>query len=98
LDLNSPEILELVNSQPKTPEEIAHEHFEPQVLEGFGFKLAINELLTHCELMEFSGNIAWTEGNLIIWKQSERYNHTGYWFTTHSSWVTTLIPKRHLTN
>jgi glyoxylase-like metal-dependent hydrolase (beta-lactamase superfamily II) len=59
------DILELVDSQPMSPEEIAREHFEPQLLKGFGFKLAINELLTHCELMEFSGDIAWVEGKVI---------------------------------
>lgn len=59
------DILKIVKGQPKTPEEIAHEHFEPQLLEGFGFKLAINELLTHCELMELSGDIAWVEGKII---------------------------------
>jgi glyoxylase-like metal-dependent hydrolase (beta-lactamase superfamily II) len=65
------DILEIVDSRPKTPEEIAHEHFEPKLLEGFGFKLAINELLTHCELMELSGDITWIDGKVASTRKGE---------------------------
>lgn len=58
------DILDLVDTQPKTPEEIAHEHFEPQLLKGSGIHLAIGEVLSHCELLEGSGDIVWDEGRV----------------------------------
>ena len=59
------DILGLIESSPKTPEEIAHEYFEPELLRGFGMYLAINELLSHCELLELSGDIVWTDGKVV---------------------------------
>jgi len=59
------DILELIGSDPKTPEEIAHEYFEPDLLRGFGMYLAISELLSHCELLELSGDIVWTDGKVV---------------------------------
>ena len=59
------EMLDLVDSQPKTPAEIAHEHFEPRLLKGSGINLAINEVLSHCELLELSGDIVWIDGKII---------------------------------
>ena len=58
------DIVNLVNAQPRTPEEIAHEHFEPRLLQGSGIHLAINEVLSHCELMELSGDIVWDKGKV----------------------------------
>ena len=59
------DFVDLVHSEPKTPEEIAHEYFEPELLAGFGINLALNEVLSHCELMELSGDIIWTDGKVI---------------------------------
>jgi hypothetical protein len=59
------DILELVVSSPKTPEEIAREYFEADLLRGFGMHLAINELLSHCELLEVSGDIVWNDGKVV---------------------------------
>ena len=61
----SSDILKLVTSTPKTPEEIAHEYFEPDLLKGFGMYLAINELLSHFELLELSGDVVWTDGKVV---------------------------------
>ncbi len=58
-------ILELIASSPKTPEEIALEYFEPDLLRGLGMHLAINELLSHCELLELSGDVVWTDGKVV---------------------------------
>lgn len=59
------DILDLLDSQPRTPEEIANEHFEPHLLEGFGLHLAINEVLSHCELLEASGDITRIDKKII---------------------------------
>jgi len=58
------DILDLIDSQPMTPAEIAHKHFEPQLLTGFGINLAINEVLSHSELLELSGDVTWVDGKI----------------------------------
>ncbi len=59
------DILAVVDSRPRTPEEIAREHFEPRLLKGLGMDLAINEVLSHCELLERSGDAVWAEGRVV---------------------------------
>ncbi len=44
-------------SDPQTAEEIAREHFEERLLEGFGSFMATNEIISHCELLINSGDI-----------------------------------------
>ncbi len=51
-------ILEILNSHPKTAEEIAQEHFDVKLLEGFGSMMAANEIISHCELLIASGDVA----------------------------------------
>ena len=58
-------IMEILKSGPKTPEEIAREHFEPDLLKGFGISLAINEVLSHCELLKHSHDIYFLADNRI---------------------------------
>lgn len=52
------EILGLLTNGPRAAEDIARDHFEPSLLEGFGLNMAINEILSHCELMEITGDVA----------------------------------------
>ena len=59
------DILRLITLKPKTPEEIAHEYFKPELLAGFGMHLATNELLSHFELLELSGDILWRDGKVV---------------------------------
>jgi glyoxylase-like metal-dependent hydrolase (beta-lactamase superfamily II) len=59
------DIIGLVGSEPKTPEEIAREHFEPRLLKGFGINLAVNEVLSHCELLGRCGDVTWTDGKVL---------------------------------
>ncbi|MBI4963128.1 MAG: MBL fold metallo-hydrolase [Desulfomonile tiedjei] len=59
------DILGLVGSQPMTPVEIAHGHFQPQLLNGFGINLALDEVLSHCEILEHSGDITWVDGKVV---------------------------------
>lgn len=49
-------IIEILNTEPKTADEIAQEHFEPRLLEGFGSLMAANEVISHCELLINSGD------------------------------------------
>jgi len=56
-------ILEILNDCPKTAEEIAKEHFEAKLLKGFGSMMAANEVISHCELLLASGDVATVDGN-----------------------------------
>jgi glyoxylase-like metal-dependent hydrolase (beta-lactamase superfamily II) len=56
-------ILEILNSRPKTGEEITREHFDAKLLEGFGSMMAANEIISHCELLIASGDVAAIDGN-----------------------------------
>jgi glyoxylase-like metal-dependent hydrolase (beta-lactamase superfamily II) len=50
-------IIEILRSGPKTAEEIAREHFEDSLLEGFGSIMAANEIVSHCEFLAACGDI-----------------------------------------
>jgi len=63
------DILRVLNSGPKTPREIAADYFAPDLLKGYGINLAINEIKSHCELMEISGDVMVIDG--------ERMSSTG---------------------
>jgi glyoxylase-like metal-dependent hydrolase (beta-lactamase superfamily II) len=54
-------ILDILRSGPKTAEQIAREHFEASLLEGFGHLMAANEINSHCELMLEAGDLLATE-------------------------------------
>lgn len=57
------DILEILSTRPNTAEEIAQEHFDAKLLEGFGRQMAVNEVISHCELLIDSGNVAPRNGN-----------------------------------
>jgi glyoxylase-like metal-dependent hydrolase (beta-lactamase superfamily II) len=50
-------ITEILQTGPKTAEEIAQEHFEESLLEGFGSMMAANEIVSHCEFLIRCGDI-----------------------------------------
>lgn len=56
-------ILEILGSRPKTAEEIAQEHFDAKLLEGFGSMMAANEAISHCELLIACGDVTAIDGN-----------------------------------
>ena len=56
-------ILEILNSRPKTADEIAREHFEAKLLEGFGSMMAANEVISHCELLIAAGDVTAIDGD-----------------------------------
>ena len=59
-------ILAILNAGAKTPDEIAREHFEESLLEGFGSMMAANEIISHCELLIESGDVALTGENKYV--------------------------------
>jgi glyoxylase-like metal-dependent hydrolase (beta-lactamase superfamily II) len=56
-------ILDILDSRPKTAEEVASEHFEAKLLEGFGSLMAANEVISHCEMLVECGDVAAYGGN-----------------------------------
>jgi len=62
-------ILNILSTGAKTADEIALEHFEASLLEGFGKLMAANEIISHCELMMVSED--------IIKVENDRYATTG---------------------
>ena len=56
-------ILDILDGRPKTAAEIAREHFDEKLLEGFGSLMAANEVISHCELLMASGDVTEVDGN-----------------------------------
>jgi glyoxylase-like metal-dependent hydrolase (beta-lactamase superfamily II) len=54
-------IINILGSGPKTADEIAREHFEEHLLEGFGSIMAANEVVSHCELLIKNGDVLKTD-------------------------------------
>jgi hypothetical protein len=50
-------IIDIVSKSDGTVEEIVQRHFEPSLLEGPGKYMAINEILSHCELLVDQGDL-----------------------------------------
>jgi hypothetical protein len=50
-------IIDILRAGPRTAEELAREHFEESLLEGFGSIMAANEIVSHCELLIACGDI-----------------------------------------
>lgn len=65
-------ILGILNDGSRALEQIVLAYFEPNLLKGFGFKLAENEVRSHLELLEHSGDVEWS--------REDRVKSTG---TTH---------------
>ena len=59
------DILDIVRGEPKAPEEIARAHFPPERLKGAGLNMAVNEVLSHCELLEAGGDVVWEDDRVL---------------------------------
>ncbi|MBW1735010.1 MAG: MBL fold metallo-hydrolase [Deltaproteobacteria bacterium] len=59
-------ILHILKHGPKTADEIALEHFNHDLLEGFGRIMAANEVVSHCELLIRSGDIVPADGKMYM--------------------------------
>lgn len=51
------DILKILRKGPRTHQEIAEEHFPPNLLKGFGSLMAENEIKSHCELLSDAGDL-----------------------------------------
>ena len=51
------DILKLLKEGPKNGLELAKAHFDEKLLKGFGILMAENEILSHCELLNHSGDV-----------------------------------------
>jgi glyoxylase-like metal-dependent hydrolase (beta-lactamase superfamily II) len=50
-------VLKIIEREPKTPGEIALEHFDESLLRGYGFYMAELEMISHCELLQAGGDV-----------------------------------------
>jgi glyoxylase-like metal-dependent hydrolase (beta-lactamase superfamily II) len=66
-------IIEILNSRPKTADEIAREHFEERLLEGFGSFMAANEIISHCELLINCGDVISVNGDNFSAAESSNF-------------------------
>ena len=55
-------ILETLKQGPKTATELAVACFDAALLKGTGIVMAENEILSHCELLQTSGDVVWCTG------------------------------------
>ena len=69
-------ILDILRQRPKSANEIAVEHFEEHLLEGFGMLLAENEIISHCELLSASGDVELMEDNTYMATGSTNFEST----------------------
>ena len=56
-------IIEILQTGPKTAEEVARDHFEERLLEGFGSIMAANEIVSHCEFLVACGDMVGVNEN-----------------------------------
>ncbi len=68
-------ILEILATGPKKPDEIAEAHFDPRLLKGYGRSMALNEVISHCELMIHCGDIRLHEGEGYFSTGSSHYEN-----------------------
>ena len=66
-------ILEILNARPKTADEIAHEHFEEKLLKGYGKVMAVNEVISHCELLIKSEDVVTANGGRYVASRSTNF-------------------------
>ena len=59
------DILEIVKEEPKSGKDIAVEYFEQSKLKGFGIFMAVNEILSHCELLIAANDVKIEEGKFL---------------------------------
>jgi len=66
-------ILTILKNGPKTAEEVAREHFDPKRLKGFGLQMAVNEILSHAEFLQFAGDIRFDDGHKLEASGTSRF-------------------------
>lgn len=58
------DFVRILSAGPKTPKEIAKEHFQPDLLKGRGIYLAVDEVESHCELMQIGKDVVVEDGKI----------------------------------
>ena len=71
------DILKIVKEKPKSGKEIAAEYFKESKLKGFGIFMAVNEILSHCELLTAANDVTVEDGKFVSTGSSsfESYIH-----------------------
>ncbi len=67
------DIVDIVSKGHGTAEEIVHRHFEPSLLKGPGKHMAINEILSHCELLVGCGDLTETGSHQYETSSTRRF-------------------------
>jgi len=67
------DILRILKDGPLSAEEIARRHFEPRLLKGYGIYLAVNEVLSHCELLEVSKDVVFEPDGRVSWTEDMHF-------------------------
>lgn len=69
------DILRITDEKPMELENIAFQHFAPELLSGGGLELAKVELIAHIEIMQECGDISWAGDNMdmVQYNGSENY-------------------------
>ena len=66
----------LMKDGPRTVEEIVLAHFEPNLLKGYGIKMAEGEVKSHLELLEHSGDVEWNRDDKVMAIGTTRFEQT----------------------
>jgi glyoxylase-like metal-dependent hydrolase (beta-lactamase superfamily II) len=68
------DILSILGTGPKTPKEIAEHYFDEKLLAGYGILLAVNEVLSHCEILAASRDVFFErEGQVTATGNASRF-------------------------
>ncbi len=67
------DFVRILSVGPKTLREVAAEYFQPGLLKGNGINLAIDEVGSHCELMEISDDVVVVEDGKIMSTGNENF-------------------------
>ncbi|MGC8495156.1 MAG: MBL fold metallo-hydrolase, partial [Syntrophobacteraceae bacterium] len=60
------DFLRILAAGPQSLQEVARQHFRPELLKGHGIHLASDEVASHCELLAASGDAVFLEGGKLI--------------------------------
>ena len=66
-------VLAILKEGPRTLEQIVLAHFEPNLLKGFGVKMAEGEVKSHLELLEHSGDVEWNRAGQVTGMGTTRF-------------------------
>lgn len=59
------DIMDILKERPKSGKEIAIDYFDARKLKGFGIFMAVNEILSHCELLTAADDVKIEDGKFV---------------------------------